>query len=381
MTSDIFCISFILKLNDRRIHLIGLVLLLAFGVEQTVLSGQKQIIGVSDFVLSGDAVAIGDQCVRLTPPIDWTSGSAWYREAIDLNASFQMEMELMFGCDDQGGADGIVFAFTPYQGLTGNPGEGMGFAGLQPSLGLEIDTWENEHLSDPPDDHIALLQHGYVNHLYNLKGPISIPNVEDCQLHKLHIYWDHTAEKLSVLLDGLEVLSYRDDIVERIFAGESKVFWGVTAATGRYNNQHEICFRKLDFAKPVVTLQFHPRETKLLLRGNVFSLDAAYKSGSVELDADQMSELTKVLHLLNEYPNFELELDGHVHETRNTQTNLNLSLQRAQNIRKYLLDHGIAQDRIHLNAFGDKYPLDPDNPTNKYKNNTRIDIRFYNPRT
>ncbi|MBK8501837.1 MAG: hypothetical protein IPL46_06300 [Saprospiraceae bacterium] len=187
---------------------------------------QNEVIGVDDFVLSGDAVEIGDQCVRLTPPIDWASGSAWYRDAIDLNASFQMEMELMFGCDDLGGADGIVFAFTPYQGITGHGGEGMGFAGLRPSLGLEIDTWENEHLSDPPDDHIALLQHGYVNHLYNLKGPIPIPNVEDCQLHQLGIYWDHLTKILSVLLDRKEILSYQDDIVDRIFAGESKVYWG-----------------------------------------------------------------------------------------------------------------------------------------------------------
>jgi len=50
----------------------------------------------------------------------------------------------MFGCDDMGGADGIVFAFTPYQGMTGYQGEGMGFAGLRPSLGLEIDTWKKQ---------------------------------------------------------------------------------------------------------------------------------------------------------------------------------------------------------------------------------------------
>ncbi|MBK8501838.1 MAG: OmpA family protein [Saprospiraceae bacterium] len=156
---------------------------------------------------------------------------------------------------------------------------------------------------------------------------------------------------------------------------------GVTAGTGRYHNQHEICFRKLNFTKPITTLQFHPREAKLLLRGNIFSLEVAYQKGSDALDTDQMSELTKVIHVLKEYPDFELELNAHVHETINSQMNQDLSLQRAQNIRKYLLQQGVARDRIHLNGMGDKYPLDPESPTNKYIDNTRIEIRFYNPRT
>jgi outer membrane protein OmpA-like peptidoglycan-associated protein len=88
-----------------------------------------------------------------------------------------------------------------------------------------------------------------------------------------------------------------------------------------------------------------------------------------------------VIHLLKEHPDFELELNGHVHETKNSQMNQDLSLLRAQNIRTYLLQQGIARDRIHLNGLGDKYPLTPGDPANKYLDNTRIDIRFYNPRT
>ncbi|MCB0686188.1 MAG: OmpA family protein [Saprospiraceae bacterium] len=342
---------------------------------------QSEIIGVKDFVLSGDAVVIGDQCIRLTPPVDWAGGSAWYRDPIDLKGSFQMEMDLMLGCDDQGGADGMVFAFTPYQGITGYSGEGMGFSGLRPSLGLEIDTWENEHLLDPPEDHIALLQHGLVNHGYNLKGPVKIPNVEDCNLHKLAIYWDHTRHELSVLLDGKEVLNYQEDIVEHIFFGESELYWGVTAATGRYHNQQEICFRKLEFTRPLASFQFHPREVKLLLKGNVFPLDIDYKKSQTILSEDQYPELNKVLNLLLENPAYELVVDGHADEFTSPDANYNLSLQRIKVIQQYFSDQGISAKRIHLNAYGDKYPVDKNDPQNAYLKNTRIDIRFYNPRT
>ncbi|MCB0669771.1 MAG: OmpA family protein [Saprospiraceae bacterium] len=345
------------------------------------LSSGQDLVGVKDFILSGDAVALGDQCVRLTPPIDWAGGSAWYREAIDLEGSFEMEVELMFGCDDIGGADGIVFAFTPYQGLIGGSGEGMGFRGLRPSLGLEFDTWENEHLLDPPEDHVALLQHGYVNHTYNLKGPILIPNVEDCKLHKIAINWDHQSLVLSVGLDGKEVLSYQDDIVKNIFFGESKLYWGVTAATGRYNNQHEICFRKLEFMEPLASFQFHPREVKLLIRGNIFPLDVSFRRGAGALTEDQIPELNKLLNLLNSNPDYELEIDGHVDELSNADANHDLSLDRVKNIREFLLAKGVSASRIHINAYGDKYPVDRKDPANAYRNNTRIDIRFYNPRT
>ena len=350
-------------------------------LSQWILLAQESLIGVKDFVLSGDAQIIGDQCIRLTPPVDWAGGSAWYREAIDLRGSFQMEMDLMFGCDDVGGADGIVFAFTPYQGITGYMGEGMGFSGLRPSLGLEIDTWENEHLLDPPEDHIALLQHGHVNHGYNLKGPIVIPNVEDCQLHKLAIYWDHSTTELSVVLDGKNILSYQDDIVESIFFGDSKLYWGVTAATGRYHNQHEICFRKLEFTRPIANLQFHPREVKLLLKGNIFPLDLSFKNGAETLSESEYGELNKVVNLLKDYPDYELEVDGHVDQLSGTQANQKLSSQRIKNIQQYLLKQGISIDRIHLNSYGDKYPVDKNDPANVYRKNTRIDIRFYNPRT
>ncbi|NND31700.1 MAG: OmpA family protein [Saprospiraceae bacterium] len=341
---------------------------------------QEDPIGVDDFVLAGDAIAMGDECVQLTPAYDWSSGSAWYRDAIDMSLSFAMEMDVMFGCDDVGGADGIVFAFAPFRG-TGRPGEGMGFSGMQPSLGIEIDTWENEHLEDPPEDHIALLQHGYVHHFYNLKGPIIIPNVENCQLHSLHITWDHVKKFLSVALDGKEVLTFQTDIVNHIFDGESKLYWGVTAATGRYNNQHQICFRKLEFAKPLAMYRFHPREEKLLLKGNLTQSELTFSDGKYEIGDQHISEINKILNLLQAHPQFEIDIDGHTDELGNARDNQILSTKRVESIGAYLMSKGIAKDRIHMSGYGQKYPVDRNLEQNKFKKNRRIDIRFFNPRT
>ncbi|MCB0633872.1 MAG: hypothetical protein KDD15_29275, partial [Lewinella sp.] len=103
---------------------------------QTRLSAED----MANFRLSGDAYVSGDNCFRLTEAVDWAGGSIWYRDAIDLNMPFEMELNLMLGCKDRDGADGMVFIFHPYAMMTGRPGEGMGYSGLRPSLGIELDT-------------------------------------------------------------------------------------------------------------------------------------------------------------------------------------------------------------------------------------------------
>jgi outer membrane protein OmpA-like peptidoglycan-associated protein len=366
-----------MRLNYKSLRYSFQLLLLV--LLQTMGWAQGEPVGVKDFILSGDARAIGDQCVQLTPAYNWAAGSAWYREAIDMSGSFTMEMEIMFGCDDVGGADGVVFAFTPYQGMTGYQGEGMGFAGMRPSLGIEIDTWENEHLEDPPEDHIALLQHGYVHHFYSLKGPIIIPNVEDCQLHSFHINWNHSNKLLAVSLDGREVLTFQTDIVNNIFDGESKLYWGVTAATGKYHNQQEICFRKLEFAKPLADYQFHPREEKMLLKGNLTQSDLTFADGDYDLKDDQLVEINKILNLLKSHPQYEIDIDGHTDELQDARANEILSTKRVESIGAYLMSKGIAKDRIHLSGYGDKYPVDQ-KIESSFRKNRRIDIRFFNPR-
>ena len=121
-----------------RTFLLVLVLAIPF-------SSLKSQLNIEDFELKGAATQISDLCIRLVPDFQYTSGSAWYKRAIDLNAPFEMEICLVLGEKDLDGADGIVFVFFPEKRFTGSWGEGMGFAGLYPSLGIEFDTYLNYH--------------------------------------------------------------------------------------------------------------------------------------------------------------------------------------------------------------------------------------------
>ncbi len=200
---------------------------------------------VDDFTISGDTYRTVDDCFRLTEEEIYSSGSIWYRRPVSISSNFAIELKLMLGCKDGDGADGMVFVFTPQTNRTGFVGEGIGFAGLVPSLGIEIDTWENEHLYDPGEDHLAILVNGRVGHFSESARPILIPNLEDCTRHRFVVRWDPGTQLLSVEIDDDPVIQRTIDLVNGIFRGNDVVYWGVTAATGRYHNYHEVCFDRL----------------------------------------------------------------------------------------------------------------------------------------
>ncbi|MEN0061081.1 MAG: L-type lectin-domain containing protein [Myxococcota bacterium] len=199
---------------------------------------------IQDFKLGGSARVLSQECIRLTPDQPYTSGSAWFNQAIDLKQSFEMRLDVVLGKKDVEGADGIVFVFHPTP-QTGFRGEGMGFAGLVPSVGIELDTYQNFHLDDPFLDHVALMSNGESFHGGGSgTPPVEVGNLEDGQRHPLRITWK-PGGKLQVYLDNKLRAAYSAEAVMRTFGGQSTVYWGMTAATGRLSNAQDVCIEKL----------------------------------------------------------------------------------------------------------------------------------------
>ncbi|MEM6395345.1 MAG: L-type lectin-domain containing protein [Bacteroidota bacterium] len=221
-----------------------LVTIFLLSILASVLSAQGS---VRDFDLGGSAYILNEECIRLTPDIQYMSGSAWHREPIDLSKGFEMLICLVLGEKNLLGADGIVFVFHPSK-LTGYRGEGMGFGGLVPSLGIEFDTYQNAHLGDPSADHLSIMPNGRMHQVQSLLGPVLLPNLEDGAKHPLRILWDPELQQLEIQLDGEQRALYEGDIVNEIFGGNSIVYWGATAATGRKSNFQDVCIKRLIYA-------------------------------------------------------------------------------------------------------------------------------------
>jgi len=230
----------------------------------------------AQFFLNGNATMLNDSCFQLTPAQNWASGSIWYPDKISLAASFEAVVQVKLGCKDSDGADGMVFGFQPVSTSIGTGGGGIGFAGVVPSLGIEMDTYQNSDLSDPSFDHLAIISNGSLNHNSNnnLAGPIqagsTIPNIEDCNFHDLRVSWNANMKLLRVYWDCQLRLSYTGDIVQTIFGGNPLVFWGFTSGTGSLNNIHQVCFQYTTFLDQLEDLVMCPgAQVQLQARGGV----------------------------------------------------------------------------------------------------------------
>ncbi|MEL6926286.1 MAG: L-type lectin-domain containing protein, partial [Bacteroidota bacterium] len=220
-----------------------LVLLLSLSLN--VIWGQTATI--EEFSIDGDTRQTEQECFRLTEQEDYSSGSIWYKRPIDLTQPFALELRIMLGCKDNDGADGMVFMFADSPNRTGWRGEGIGFAGLVPSLGIELDTYQNYHLHDPYEDHVAVMVNGRIGHFSEFSAAQIIENIEDCQQHRFSIYWDPSTQNLSVEIRNEEVLNVTIDLQNDVFGGRQVVYFGVSAATGRKTNVHEVCFDRMSW--------------------------------------------------------------------------------------------------------------------------------------
>lgn len=197
------------------------------------------------YILNGSAKKISCNCYTLTDETMTQSGSVWNGNKINLNTSFDFWFNVYLGCKDADGADGIVFILQPISTSVGTTGEGMGFDGVRPSLGIALDTWQNVNLNDPSYDHISIQTNGAINHNNDLAGPVPISslsdNVEDCRWHVLRIAWDAATKNLQAYFDGVLRVEKQVDMVSTIFNGDPAVYWGFTGATGGAVNLQQFC--------------------------------------------------------------------------------------------------------------------------------------------
>ena len=207
------------------------------------------LIAQSDrFRITGSATALNDSCYQLTPAVNKKSGSVWMNSPVDLRNDFKIEALINLGDRDSLGADGMAFVIQPKADVSGVMGGGLGYGGIDPSLAIEFDTWQND---DPPYDHIALVKNGVVFHnqepSFTLQGPFELlpsgANAEDGRSRPVIITWDAKNMVLRCYYDGVLKIDYRGDIVKDIFSGVPIVYWGFTGATEGYFNRQTVCIR------------------------------------------------------------------------------------------------------------------------------------------
>ncbi|MEJ7643075.1 MAG: OmpA family protein [Chryseolinea sp.] len=108
----------------------------------------------------------------------------------------------------------------------------------------------------------------------------------------------------------------------------------------------------------------------------VFALDNIYYNyNKADIRDDAAKELDKLVQLLADNPEIRIELGSHTDSVDDNSYNLQLSQRRAESAVKYIVQHGIAPDRLVAKGYGEESPIarntnpdGTDNPVGRQKN-------------
>lgn len=87
-------------------------------------------------------------------------------------------------------------------------------------------------------------------------------------------------------------------------------------------------------------------------------------------------ELDKVVEILSRQPGWRAELAGHTDYIGSEEYNLELSRNRANSVREYLISKGIAPGRLSAEGFGKTRPLVKELDDNARTINRRVEVKF-----
>lgn len=105
-----------------------------------------------------------------------------------------------------------------------------------------------------------------------------------------------------------------------------------------------------------------------------------FKQGTSEIEKSSYPTLDSVVGILKEHPSVRLEISGHTSSEGTEQRNQELSDERAGSVRKYIVEHGIEEDRIVARGAGASEPI-ADNATKEGREaNRRIEFRVLSQR-
>ena len=100
-----------------------------------------------------------------------------------------------------------------------------------------------------------------------------------------------------------------------------------------------------------------------------------FETGSARLTAAASGPLDSLLYVLNARPDLRVEVSGHTDTTGSRRVNRRLSRQRANAVKRWLVQHGIAGHRIRTQGYGDARPV-ADNDTEEGRaRNRRIEVQ------
>ena len=111
--------------------------------------------------------------------------------------------------------------------------------------------------------------------------------------------------------------------------------------------------------------------------GGIFVLKNLYfDTGQSDIKMVSHEELDRLVRFLKNHPNVTIEIAGHTDGVGDDAHNLQLSQDRAEAVKIYLMDQGIAEVRMEAKGYGEHQPIADNNTEAGRQQNRRTEVKI-----
>ncbi|MBX2953541.1 MAG: OmpA family protein [Leadbetterella sp.] len=116
---------------------------------------------------------------------------------------------------------------------------------------------------------------------------------------------------------------------------------------------------------------------KLNEEATAFKLDKVYFNlGQAVILRESYEQLDNLAEYLKQNPGLKIQIEGHTDNQGDPTANQKLSLDRAFNVRQYLIDKGVDGKRIRFKGYGSSRPVSPNDTEENRSRNRRVEYKI-----
>lgn len=151
--------------------------------------------------------------------------------------------------------------------------------------------------------------------------------------------------------------------------------YNITLQTDRHRKYSEIFnprnyFKGGDFSRDFY-MEPQLRENQVIRLNKLI-----FEQGKAFITPASYTELNRLFNIMEEHPQMEIQLEGHTDYRGSKKLNLQLSQDRVDAVKVYLVGKGINTRRIKTKAFGGTQPLVKEQSIEASELNRRVEVRI-----